>query len=137
MSKNDRDLVKETDEWIALDTIWRACTPRQKETLHEEFKHLSGFIRHHVKEQTKSDDYGYLNALSAEAKNFVIELINSGEKNLYHSFMSVINTPSRASFSKEQIRDNYFEMYADKRPYLKQHENYVLEVLDLCWRRAK
>ena len=137
MSKNDRDLVKETDEWVALDTIWRACTPQQKEAIRDNFKRLSGFIRDHTKVQTKADNYSYLNALSAEAKSFVIELVNSGEKNLYHSFMSVINNPSRADFSKEQIRAAYFEMFADKRPYLKQHENYVLEVLDLCWRRAK
>lgn len=137
MSNNDRDLIKETDEWIALDTIWRSCTSYQKESLRGEFKLLSGFIRKHIRVRAESDDYGYLNALSPGARAFVIELVESGEKNLYHSFMSIINNPSRADFTKEQIRDIYFEKYADKRPYLKKHESYVLEVLNLCWSRQK
>ena len=137
MDNTDRELVKGTEEWIALDTIWRSCTPYQKEFLRKEFKLLSCFIREHARLQSEADDYGYLNALSPEARSFVIDLVKSGEKNLYHSFMAIINNPKRANYTKEEIRSLYYKKYSNKRPYLKTHEDYVLEVLDLCWSRTK
>ena len=134
---SEKDWVKDTDEWIALNTIWKTCTPCQKEMLQGEFKRLSDFVRKHVRVRPESDDYSYLNALSPGARSFVVDLVELGEKNLYHSIMAILNNPRRAQCTKEEIRNIYFKKYGDKRPYLKNNESYVLEILDLCWSRKR
>lgn len=137
MIKMDQsDFIKTTDEWKAINRIWKSCSPEQKAQLNEEFKMLVEFIRLHRQPKLKSwkkDNYAYLSKISPEAKQFVISMVEQGEKNIYHSLMAIID--NKPELSCEELREYYFQKYGERRPYLLENKDYVSEVIELCWNK--
>ena len=130
------NIIKGTDEWQALNRIWKCCTIEQRNILRNDFEMVSKFISQKVGldyYREKDDEFCYLNALSDEAKQFVITLVERGEPNLYHSIMAVLNNKKDAT--KQEIEKVYFEKFECKRPYLIEKRNFVDEVIELCWKR--
>ena len=129
------DFVKSSNEWKALNRIWKSCTAEQRDVMRNEFELVGKFIGQKVglKFHSESDDeFRYLNSISDEAKQFVISLVEQGEPNLYHSIMSVLSNKRNAT--KEEIKDFYFMKYGIKRPYLYIKRELVDEVIELCCR---
>lgn len=130
------DSAKETIEWKALNSIWSSCSTEQRMALRSEFETVAKFIRRKtrvIKPYKPKDDFSYLDALSDEAKQFVISIVNNGEKNIYHSLMAIINNVPGST--KEEVLDYYFAKYSKKRPYLVENRSLVCEIFDLCWNR--
>lgn len=131
------DPIKDTPQWKALNSIWKSCSKEQQELLMKDFKVLGEFIRKrtYIKQKDKSNDvYPYLNALSKEAKDFIITIVDKGDKNIYHSVMAVLG--SKLHWNKEKIIEFYFKKYGRKRPYIIENEPLVREIIDLCWERT-
>lgn len=131
------DFIKATDEWKALNQIWKSCSSTQQVQLCKEFELLTKFIRSHTPisaEPRGKDGYAYLSRLSPEARQFVISIAERGEKNIYHSVMAIID--NKPQFSQQELKDYYLQKYGEKRPYLLENESYVSEVIELCWNRS-
>ena len=79
-------------------------------------------------------NYAYLNGISEEAKQFVISVVNKGEKNIYHSIMAILG--GKSQLSKEELKAYYFQKYRTKRPYLIENSDLVSEVINLCWDKS-
>lgn len=87
-----------------------------------------------VSETKILDNYRYLDSLSNEAKQLVISLVEKGEPNLYHSFMSVLN--QKKDITKEDVHNFYYVKNSHRRPYLDKNRNLVDEVFELCWNQV-
>lgn len=130
------EMIKSTKEWKALNLIWKRCSSEQRVMLRSEFEIVSKFIKENVCTTGKvapKDGYGYLNALSIEAKQFIILKVNSGERNIYHSIMSVLD--NKPDLTKNEVKKYYFERFSRSRPYLEENRELVCEILNLCWDR--
>lgn len=130
------DFVRSSNEWQALNRIWKSCTAEQRNEMRNDFELVSKFISQKVGSKFRSesdDEFGYLNSISDEAKQFVISLVEQGEPNLYHSIMAVLNNKRGAT--KEEIEKFYFAKYEMKRPYLYDKRELVDEVMELCWKK--
>lgn len=130
------DFIKTTDEWKAINCIWKSCSSEQKAKLNKEFKLLVQFIRLHKQPKVESwakDNYAYLSKISPEAKQFVISMVEQGKKNIYHSLMAIIN--NKPELSCQELQEYYFQKYGQKRPYLLENKAYVSEVIELCWNK--
>ncbi len=134
MERNDT--IKNTIEWKALNRIWKNCSPEQQKILHSDFETVATFIRKNIvlaNRHASHDNFKYLNALSNEAKQFVITLVTHGEINLYHSFMAVLE--NKPTLSIEELSAYYFDKFSPARPYLLENHDLINEVLELCWNR--
>lgn len=135
-AKIDKELIKKTDEWKALNAIWKKLPQESRKELEKEFRILIALINANIKKYSKkavirSD--AYLDELSPETIKFVKDLILQGEPNLYHSIMAVI-MPGHFS-DKEKALEYYLAKYSIKRPYLQDNRDKVHEVMNLCWQR--
>ena len=84
------DEYKHSEEWVALNDIWRSISKEQREANYDNFKIVTEFIKasysnknllaEEKSEETCVDDYRYLDKVSESAKNLVIDLVNKGEK---------------------------------------------------------
>lgn len=129
--------VKESDQWMALNRIWKACSSDQRKALYNDFEIVSNFIISKLNRSPSTnceDQFRYLDELSPDAKFFVIRLLDNGEPNLYHSIMAVINNNRTLSFN--ELVTIYFDKFSLKRPYVKDNRILVEEVIELCWRRS-
>lgn len=129
--------VKESDQWMALNRIWKSCSSDQRKELYNDFEIVSNFIINKLDRSPSmncEDQFRYLDELSPDAKRFVIHLLDNGEPNLYHSIMSVIH--NNRSLSLTELVMIYFEKFSIKRPYVKDNRILVEEVIELCWRRS-
>lgn len=127
------EYIKSSAEWQALNNIWKACLPEQKAELRADFELVSGFINKKIGagyHPENEDEYAYLR-VSDEAKQFVINLIERGEPNLYHSLMAVL--ANMRGIEKEEFKEFYFNKHGNKKPYLLADQKLVEEVMDLCW----
>ena len=133
----------------ALQTIKLNCTPEQQELLKDEFRILEDYIyendggnvqmskQKYKKKNNSSQDYAYLDDLSQEAKDFVIYLLDKGEKNLYHSAMAVIDNMMKKEVpSKEDVKAHYLEL-TKKKKHVDGKLELAEEVFELCWERYK
>ena len=123
-------------EWKALNAIWKSCSIEQRVTLKSNFETLTQFIRSHVYQKRSVLDNveaAYLNDLSNEARDFVISVINNGERNIYHSIMAILN--NKPGMSEEALQKYYFKKYGEKRPYLLENASIVCEVISVCWHK--
>lgn len=137
------DPIKDTLEWKSLNSIWKSCSKEQQELLRKDFEVLGKLIRKKLSadkiylehnQNSSHDDYRYLNDLSKEAKDFVISVVNDGEKNIYHSVMAVIN--NKYSCTKNDIIEFYFKKYGTKRPYIAENRSLVCEIINFCWNKT-
>lgn len=142
----EHDAVKSTPEWIALNHIWKSCSQEQRTKIKADFEVLANYIRAnhkskteptkpywHNRRQTVPDAYAYLNYVSPEAKQFVQNMIQQGEKNIYHSIMAVLQT--RPQLNLADFSDYYFNKNKFKRPYLIENQTLVNELIAYCWRK--
>lgn len=140
----EHDTVKSTPEWIALNSIWKSCSQEQRQKIKADFEMLANYIRAnhkpktepakpdwHKSSETVRDEYAYLNHVSPEAKQFVQDMIQQGEKNIYHSIMAVLQT--RPQLNLADFTDYYFEKNRAKRPYLAENQTLVSELIAYCW----
>lgn len=136
------DEYKNGKEWNALNNIWRSIPQALREENWDNFKIISNFIKEHYismdsleqKEETEvlKDDYGYLNELPAEVKQLVIDLVNDGDTNLYHSIMAVIEMHRGQFTSINQLWNYYSKRFGQKRPYIYKYEEEIREIMELC-----
>ena len=142
----EHDAVKSTPEWIALNNIWKSCSQEQRTKIKTDFEVLANYIRAnhtpkvapaksdwHEREKTGQDEYAYLNHVSPEAKQFVKDMIQQGEKNIYHSIMAVLQTKPQLNLA--DFTDYYFDKNRAKRPYLIENKALVSELIAYCWRK--
>ena len=136
----DREALKRTAEWQALNRIWQTMTREQRAGVQGEFKTLSALIQRLGEPQPTpmpkavSAHQGYLEELSPEARDFLRQLAQEGEPNLYHSFQAVIE--GGVFESPREVADYYYLKYQRKRPYLVEKRPLVMEILEVCWRRT-
>jgi len=134
------DEHKKTQEWVALDNIWRSIPQNLREQNRDNFKVISELIKNnysvnrirYIKKSSQKDEYEYLNDLSPRAKQLVIDLINSGNKNLYHSIMSVMDNKRGHFASIDELWDYYSNKLGQERPYIYTHEAEIKEIMGLC-----
>ena len=142
----EHDAVKSTPEWIALNSIWKSCSQEQRQKIKADFEMLANYIRAnhkpktepakpdwHKSSETVRDEYAYLNHVSPEAKQFVQDMIQQGEKNIYHSIMAVLQ--NRPQMNLEDFTDYYFDRNKLKRPYLMENQALVTELITYCWKK--
>ena len=146
---NQEMIVRQSAEWQALNKLWKACSSEQQENCSEEFKILAEFIRTKLyvkkdenrKKQSKNKDTSYLTAarylapLSNDARQFIIDLLDKGEKNIYHSVMAVLD--KHPDLTKEEVTRYYFDKYEKRRPFLAENKGLVCEIINLCWERQR
>ena len=130
------DHVKHSQQWQALNEIWRNCSKEQQTELYSQFEIVAQFIKENTLKtcSTAKDEYKYLSEVSQATKEFIISIVDRGEKNIYHSCMAVIN--NHPTSTKEELITYYLNTYSPKRPYLLEHEQCLREVFDLCWTRT-
>lgn len=136
------DEYKSGKEWNALSDIWKSMSSDQRKENFENFKILSDFIKlncaiehaisHKDDEKSLEENYGYLNKLSAEAKQLVIDLVKKGEKNLYHSIMAIIDAKRGEFSSVEQLWEYYSNRFGKTRSYIYVYESEIKEIISLC-----
>ena len=133
----DNNLLRSTAEWNALNKIWAACTQEQRTQLEAEFRFLTEFIRANTATrftEPTPENYSYLQGLSSGAQSLIIEKEKDGERNLYHSMMSVIN--GKIPQGKDAVRTYYYEKYGSQRPYVKENWSLICEIFDFCWSKS-
>ena len=136
------DEYKYSEEWVALNAIWLSMSKAQREANYDNFKIVTEFIKasylnknslaEEKSEETCVDDYRYLDKVSESAKNLVIDLVNKGEKNIYHSIMSIIAINRGEFKSEDQLWEYYSKRFGRERPYIHAHENEIKEIINLC-----
>jgi hypothetical protein len=137
--KQREQLIKESKEWQALNSIWKSCSPEQKEALRSDFEVITSFFKKNSYRLTSPNDeesvdtYYYLEPLSEEARAFLMQIVGQGGKNLYHSFMSYLD--AKDDMDKSAVLESYYKRFAAKRPYLIENKALVSEIFDLCWQR--
>lgn len=129
-------------EWVSLNNIWRSLPHELRETNWDNFKVVSELIKKHyiakdsqdenMESNTVRDDYRYLDELSPEAKQLVINLVNDGDKNLYHSIMAVIECNRGRFTSINQLWEYYSKRFGKERSYIYKYEDEIREVMELC-----
>ena len=136
------DDYKNEKEWVALNNIWRSIPQTLREENWNNFKVVSEFIKSHyamadtlvekIETPVVKDDYGYLDDLSPEAKQLVIDLVNDGDTNLYHSIMAVIEMHRGQFTTINQLWNYYSKRFGQKRPYIYKYEEETREIMALC-----
>ena len=136
------DAYKNEKEWIALNNIWRSIPRELRESNRDNFKVVSEFIKNcYIEEEalredtgsrTAKDDYGYLDELSPEVKQLIIDLVKDGDKNLYHSIMAVIECNRGRFTSIDQLWQYYSKRFGKERSYIYKYEEEIKEIIELC-----
>lgn len=136
------DNYKNGKEWNALNNIWKSISQKQKEQNMDNFKIVSDFIKLHYavdrsvsrsnKDDSLIDDYRYLDEVSLETKQLVIDLVKKGEKNLYHSIMAIIDANKGEFTTTEQLWEYYSKRFGKKRSYIFSFEPQIKELIWLC-----
>ena len=133
------DEYKNSKEWQALNEIWKSLSKEQREGNYDAFKTLSEYVKfNYVVKKAEDervdhqDNYKYLNNVSAKAKQLVIDLVDKGEKNLYHSMMAIIDAKKNEITSVEQLWNYYSKRFGGARSYIYTYENEIKEIMQLC-----
>ena len=130
------DTVRRTPEWNALNNIWKVCSQEQRQSLEADFMLLTEFVRSTTLPRFTApvaEQHRYLYGLSDGAQSFIMDILNQGEPNLYHSIMSVMD--GKTAQGKDAIQKYYYDTYACKRPYIRENWSLVCEIFDFCWKK--
>lgn len=130
----NRDQLKQTEQWQALNTIWKQLTPQQKTAITPEFQLLSGFIQQTLQppKDYAAEDADYLSHLSNDAADFAREREAAGQ-NIYSGLMKIVSKSTFESPEKVMI---FFDLkYQRKYSWVTEHRDELLEILDLVWKR--
>ena len=130
---------KDSKEWNCLNDIWKSIPKEYRESNMENFKYLSNFIKESYECKgnfpMEDNDFKYLEGVSYEARQLVIDLINDGKKNLYHSIMAIIECHKELFSTPEDLWEYYKTRYGVTRPYIMEYENEVFEIIQLCFQK--
>ena len=147
------DDYRTSKEWLALNNIWKSMASNIRENNIADFKILTEFIKENchqctetapiatgqlqelVKKRGYSPTYNYLNDLSPQTKQLVIDLVNDGDKNLYHSVMAIIETHRGQFSSVDDLWKYYSKRYGNSRSYIYTYEEEIREIMELCLAR--
>lgn len=131
----NRDQLKQTEQWQALNSIWKQLTQQQKQAITPEFQLLSNFIQKTLKppKDYTAEDADYKAQLSNDAAAFAAEREQAGQ-NLYDGMMKMI---SRSTFESPEKFMIFFDLkYKNKYPWVEENRDELLEILDLVWKRV-
>lgn len=131
----NRDQLKQTEQWQALNAIWKQLTPPQKKAITPEFQLLSAFIQNTLEppKDYSAEDGAYKDALSNDAAAFAAQREQAGQ-NLYEGMMKMLLKSTFESPEKFMI---FFDLkYKNKYPWVTEDRDELLEILDLVWKRA-
>ena len=81
----------------------------------------------------EKDNYSYLNVFSKQTKEFVINEVNNGNVNIYHSIMSVLGNRYKA-YKLEEFQFE-FDNYMKKKKFSSDKKNMVEEIFSYCYNR--
>lgn len=129
-----REQLRQTEQWQALNAIWKQLTPEQKQAVTPELQLLTDFIRRTVTppRDYRAEDAAYKDALSNEAAAFAAEREQAGQ-NLYEGLMKIV---SRSSFESQEKVMVYFDLkYRRRYDWVTEQRDELLEILDLVWQR--
>lgn len=129
-----RDQLKQTKQWQALNAIWKAMSPQQRQAIGPEFQCLSDFIRDNTKPPVDyaAEDADYKSHLSNDASRFAQEREEAGQ-NLYTGLMKII---AKSTFESPEKVMVFFDLkYKNKYPWVTENRDELLEILDLVWNR--
>lgn len=129
-----REQLKQTQQWQALNEIWKAVPARQRQEIAPQFQCLSDFIRDNVPPPPDPDaqDAEYQSALSEPAREFAREREAEGQ-NLYRGLMQIL---SRSAFESPEKAMIYFDLkYKQKYAWVTERREELLEILNLVWER--
>lgn len=129
-----RDQLKQTEQWQALNAIWKQLNPQQRQAITQEFQLLSNFIQNSLEppKDYSAEDAAYKDHLSNDAAAFAQQREQEGQ-NLYSGLMKML---SRSSFESPEKFMVFFDLkYGKKYPWLEEYRDELLEILDLVWER--
>ena len=129
-----RDQLKQTEQWQALNAIWKQLTPQQRAAITPQFQLLSVFIQQTVQppRDYAAEDANYKAALSNDALSFARSREAEGI-NVYEGLLKLV---SRSTFESPEKVLFFFDLkYGKKYPLVTEHRDELAEVLDLVWRR--
>lgn len=135
---------KKTTEWQALNKIYQSLPNNLKEKNIDNFKVLSNFLKksetlQNISKLSKNKQlvnmqYKYLSSLSVETQELILNLIDEGEKNLYHSIMAIIGY-SNTFRSVNEVWEYYSEKYGAERPYIIFYQENIKEIIAYCLKK--
>lgn len=89
-------------------------------------------------QEHKQEYFGYLDCVSQEAKEFVINRVHNGNKNVYHSIMSVLN--NRIKHKTVELLEEEYAFYlkkAKKHDFTESELPYVREIFEYCYAKEQ
>ena len=136
---------KDSTEWKALNEIWKSMSQEDKEKNKDNFKIVAEYLKNSdlylavqsSLENKATDAYSYLNELSPKSKNFVIGVVNAGDKNIYHSIMAIIESRRDTMPTVDSLWLYYSNRFGVCRRYILDHEEEVREIISLCLSRME
>lgn len=129
-----REQLMQTEQWKALHAIWKQLTPAQRQAITPEFQLLSNFIQSSIEppKDYSAEDAAYKTQLGSDAAAFA-EVREQAGQNLYTGMMQMI---SRSTFESPEKFMIFFDLkYQRKYPWVDEHRDELLEILDLVWNR--
>ncbi len=129
-----REQLKQTEQWQALNQIWKVLTAEQRGTVGASFQLLSNFIQTTIEppKDYTAEDASYKEELSSGGALFAEELERGG-LNLYDGFLKII---ARSTFESPEKVMVFFDLkYKSRYDWVTENRDEVLEILDLAWRR--
>ena len=130
----NRDQLKQTKQWQALNSIWKQLTPQQKEAITPEFQLLSDFIRQTVQppRDYAAEDASYQSELGNDALAFAKQREAEG-MNVYDGLLKLV---SRSTFEGPDKVLFFFELkYGKKYPWVRENRDELTEIIALVWKR--
>lgn len=81
-------------------------------------------------------EFDYLEGLSIDTKRFIMERVDSGNTNLYHSIMATIGRLVAEGKTSRECYDYYMKRRQHKNALIG-HEEKVKETVNLCYEKLK
>lgn len=118
---------------VALPTITRAYGAMMKYCEKISFAYMAKVIESSVSVACANgaDNYRYLEPLSDETRQYVINKIERGEKNPYHSIMAVLEY----RVNSNSLEDEKTERERYKKRFCLGDEKWIEELFSLCYKR--
>lgn len=80
------------------------------------------------------DEYKYLDELTDETRKMIIDDLEAGKKNLYHSVMACLqNRINNGNFSRSEEREAEYYIFRQKVP--EDRKEKIREIVFLCYKR--
>lgn len=130
----NREQLRQTEQWQALNIIWKQLTPQQRTAITPQFQLLSEYLRQSLQppKDYAAEDAAYQSALGNDALAFAQAREAEG-MNVYDGLLKLI---SRSSFEGPEKVLFFFELkYGKKYPWVAQNRDELAELIALAWER--